>query len=189
MRHIPIATLGPAAAIAVLWLSGCSTHGVSSSLPESVSAPPTTVTASRYLGPLPAPEALTDVMYRLADVAVPGSDKLQLIENASPSEAAALDNFAAALRDGGFTPVTVTATEIRWSDADPGDTLATIKITTTNPGKTNPGNPGEFTFPMEFRPAGGGWQLTRETADMLLEVGNARTGATTPSATAPPMRR
>lgn len=189
MRHIPIATLGPAAAIAVLWLSGCSTHGVSSSLPESVSAPPTTVTASRYLGPLPAPEALTDVMYRLADVAVPGSDKLQLIENASPSEAAALDNFAAALRDGEFTPVMVTATEVRWSDADPGDTLATIKITTTNPGKTNPGNPGEFTFPMEFRPAGGGWQLTRETADMLLEVGNARTGATTPSATAPPMRR
>ena len=189
MRHIPIATLGPAAAIAVLWLSGCSTHGDSSSLPESVSPPPTTVTASRYLGPLPAPEALTDVMYRLADVAVPGSDKLQLIQNASPSEAAALDNFAAALRDGGFTPVTVTATEIRWSDADPGDTLATIKVTTTNPGKTNPGNPGEFTFPMEFRPAGGGWQLTRETADMLLEVGNARTGATTPSATAPPMRR
>ncbi len=189
MRHIPIATLGPAAAIAVLWVSGCSTHNDSSSLPESVTPPPTTVTAFRYSGPLPAPEALTDVMYRLADVAVPGSDKLQLIQNASPSEAAALDNFAAALRDGGFTPVTVTATEIRWSDADPGDTLATIKVTTTNPGKTNPGNPGEFTFPMEFRPAGGGWQLTRETADMLLEVGNARTGATTPSATAPPMRR
>ena len=185
MPLIHIAHLRAAAVVATLWVSGCSTHNDSSSLPESVTPPPTTVTAFRYSGPLPAPEALTDVMYRLADVAVPGADKLQLIQNASPSEAAALDNFAAALRDGGFTPVTVTATEIRWSDADPGDTLATIKFTTTNPGKTNPGNPGEFTFPMEFRPTGGGWQLTRETADMLLEVGNASTGAITPSATAP----
>jgi hypothetical protein len=185
MPYIHTAYLRAAAAIAVLWVSGCSTHGDSSSLPESVTPSPTTVTAFRYSGPLPAAEALTDVMYRLADAAVPGSDKLQLIENASPSEAAALDNFAAALRDGGFTPVTVTATDIRWSDADPGDTLATIKVTTTNPGNSNPGNPGEFTFPMEFRPTGDGWQLTRETADMLLEVGNARTGPTTPSATAP----
>lgn len=185
MPHIPIARLRAAAFVAAIWVSGCSTHGDSSSLPESVTPPPTTVTASRYLGPLPAPEALTDVMYRLADLAVPGSDKLQLIQNASPSEAAALDNFAAALRDGGFTPVTVTATEIRWSDTEPGDTLATITVTTANPGKTNPGDPGEFSFPMEFRPTGGGWQLTRETADMLLEVGNARTAAPPPSATAP----
>ena len=111
--------------------------------------------AARRRRPAAAPEALTDVMYRLADPAVPGKDKLDLVENTTADEAGTIDRFAAALRDGGFTPLTFAASEIRWSDHQPGDALATINVTTSNPA-----NPGGFTFPMEFRPHNGGWQLS-----------------------------
>lgn len=112
---------------------------------------------------LPGPEALADVLYRLADPGVPGSDKLVLVEEATASDAAMLDGFAAALRDGGFTPVTVTATDIRWSDTAPSDVLATVTISGPEP---DPGE--EFRFPLEFRPHDGGWQLTKDTAQQLL---------------------
>ena len=100
---------------------------------------------------------------------------------ATADEAGTIDRFAAALRDGGFTPLTFAASEIRWSDHQPGDALATINVTTSNPA-----NPGGFTFPMEFRPHNGGWQLSRETADMLLAFGNARTEAGPTTSPAPP---
>ena len=32
---------------------------------------------------------------------------------------------------------------------------------------------GGFSFPMEFTPNGGGWQLSRKTADMLLVFGDS----------------
>lgn len=115
-------------------------------------------------GPLPAPEALTDVMYRVADPAVPGADKLGLIAGATPPEAATLDGFAAALRDGGFAPVTFTAADIGWT-GQPSTVRATITVSTTNPA-----DPPDFTFPMEFRSIPGGWQLTRETAEMLFSI-------------------
>lgn len=172
MRHTRMASVSAAAIVVALGSSGCSNHVEPSSIPGFVTPTPTVATTSPGHGPLPTPEALTDVLYRLADVAVPGADKLPLVQNASPSEAGTLDSFAAALRDGGFTPVTFTASEIRWSDAEAGNALATVKVTTTNPG-----NPGEFTFPMDFRPGAGGWQLSRDTADMLLAVGDARGGA------------
>ena len=172
MRRFLIVSLSIAAIVSVLGLSGCAGHGESSSLSEPVTPPPTTAAAPLNPGPLPAPETLTDVMYRLADPAVPGADKLHLVQNAAASDAATLDTFAAALRDGGFTPLTFTATEVKWSDTQPGDTLATIKVTTANPG-----SPAEFVFPMQFRPVGGGWQLSRQTADMLLNFGNAHTEA------------
>ena len=114
-------------------------------------------------------------MYRLADPGVPGADKLSLVQNVAPLEAATLDEFATALRGGGFTPVTFTATDIRWSDTQPGDVLATITVTTTNPE-----NPGEVAFPIEFRLTGGGWQLSRETADMLLAFDSAHAAGTPP---------
>lgn len=183
MRHNLFTVLSAAATVAALGLSGCSTHGESQSaqspvLPSattSVAAPP----ADR--APLPTPEALTDVLYRLADPAVPGKDKLELVESTTPDDADTIDRFAAALRDGGFTPLTFTATEIRWSSRQSGDALATINVTTSNPA-----NPGGFTFPMEFRPHNGGWQLSRETADMLLAFGNARTEASAASPAPPP---
>jgi hypothetical protein len=115
---------------------------------------------------------LTDVLYRLADPTVKGSDKLDLIEDTTPEDAATIDRFASALRDNGFTPLACTATDIAWSDHVPGNALATINITTSNPTQS-----GGFTFPMEFHPVGAGWQLSRQTADMVLAFGNARSGA------------
>ena len=183
MRHHLFTVLGAATIVAALGLSGCSTQSESKSAPSSV-VPPAAVQAApppAEAAPLPAPEALTDVMYRLADPAVPGKDKLDLVENTTADEAGTIDRFAAALRDGGFTPLTFAASEIRWSDHQPGDALATINVTTSNPA-----NPGGFTFPMEFRPHNGGWQLSRETADMLLAFGNARTEAGPTTSPAPP---
>lgn len=121
-------------------------------------------------------------MSRLADPAVPGADKLALIQNTAQADGAALDRFTTALRDTGFTPVTVSASEIRWSDNHPGDVLATIKV--NGPASGSPGdreaNSGEFSFPMEFGRTGTSWQLTRETAVMLLAFGNAHAGAPGP---------
>lgn len=157
--------------VAGLGLCGCSPAAQSgpAALPVPVSPSPTAA-PQPAVGPLPPTGALTDVMYRLADPAVPGPGKLVLIADSSAPDAAALDRFAAALRDGGFSPVTFTATDIQWSQTRPGDAVATITVTTVNPAK-----PGEFTFPMEFTPApGGGWQLTRDTAEMLFAFGNNR---------------
>ncbi|WP_179469687.1 hypothetical protein [Mycolicibacterium vinylchloridicum] len=182
MRHPLFGVLSAATIVAALSLSGCSEHtepkSTQSPFEQSSTAlaPPETTAAA-----LPTPEVLTDVLYRLADPAVKGADKLQLVESTTPDDAATIDKFAAALRDGGFTPLTFTATEIRWSDRQPGDALASINVTTSNPA-----NPGNFTFPMEFRQDKAAWQLSRETANMLLAFGNARGGGTTPASPASP---
>ena len=164
-------TVTGALVLAGLCLCGCSPAAQSgpAAVPVPVrpspSAPP-----QPAVGPLPPAGALTDVMYRLADPAVPGPDKLVLVADSSAPDAAALDRFAAALRDGGFNPVTFSATDIRWSQTRPGDAVATITVTTVNPTE-----PDGFTFPMEFTPAsGGGWQLTRDTAEMLFAFGDDR---------------
>ena len=146
-------------------LAGCADHGASPSVPPP---PPVSNTTAADPGPPPPPEALTDVMNRLADPAVPGTAKLPLVGNAAPPDAAMLDQFSAALRDGGFNPVAFTVTDVRWAH-QPGQVLATVTVSTTNPAE-----PGEFSFPMEFRAGPGGWQLTRDTAEMLLAFGNAR---------------
>ncbi len=152
-----------AGAAAGLILPGCAAR------PEPQSAPPLTqVTVTSAVPPAapagpPVPEALADVLYRLADPAVPGPDKLPLVEGATASDAPSLDGFAAALRDGGFNPATVTATDIRWSDTETGNVLATVTITGPTPDRG-----GEFRFPLEFRPQDGGWQLTQDTAELLL---------------------
>lgn len=184
MHHPLFLGLSAATIVAALSLSGCSDHGESKSTQSpfeqsSTAMPPPASNAAA----LPSPEALTDVLYRLADPAVKGADKLQLVEATTPDDAATIDKFAAALRDGGFTPLTFTATEIRWSDRQPQNALASINVTTSNPA-----NPGNFTFPMEFHQVRDGWQLSRETADMLLAFGNARGGAgpATPAAPAAP---
>jgi hypothetical protein len=126
--------------------------------------------------PLPPPQALTDVLYRLADPAVPGTQKLSLVESATPDDAAALEKFATALVDGGYAPPTFNATDIAWSDKDPADVVATVNV--TSPNRDAPG----FSFPMEFKPYQGGWQLSHQTADMLLGLGNSQT-ATPPEPT------
>lgn len=155
-----LSTLCVAGAAVGFVVSGCAARP----LPP----PPTPITVSSAKAPaapavLPAPEALTDVVYRLADPAVPGADKLGLVDGATAAQAAGWDGFAAALRDGGFSPVTVTATDIRWSETTPGDVLATIAIAGPQPDRG-----AEFRFPLEFRPRDGGWQLTQDTAELLL---------------------
>lgn len=106
-------------------------------------------------------------MYRLADPAVPGTAKLALVQDAVPADAAAWDRFSAALRKAGFMPITVAASGLRWAPVRAGDVLATVTINAHDGG-------GEFSFPMEFGRAGDGWQVTRETAEMLLAFGNAQ---------------
>ncbi|BBX07742.1 hypothetical protein [Mycolicibacterium aichiense] len=182
MRYPFFVGLSAATIVAALSLSGCSDHVEPKSAPSPFEQSSTPLApADHNAAPLPAPDALTDVLYRLADPAVKGADKLQLVESTTPADAATIDKFAAALRDGGFTPLTFTASEIRWSDRRPDDALASINVTTSNPA-----NPGNFTFPMEFRQDRGGWQLSRETADMLLAFGNARGGASPASPTPTP---
>jgi hypothetical protein len=173
MRRPLFGVLSAATIVAALSLLGCSDHAEPKSTQSpfeqssTALAPPEPTAAA-----LPTPDALTDVLYRLADPAVKGTDKLQLVEATTIDDAATIDKFAAALRDGSFNPPTFTATAIRWSDRRPDDALASINVTTSNPA-----NPGGFTFPMEFRQDKGGWQLSRETANMLLAFGNARGGS------------
>lgn len=160
--------------------SGCAGHANHSAMVTI--APPTMTAQPAEQGPLPAPQALTEVIYRIADPTVPGAAKLPLVQNSAPSDAGAFDRFTAALRDTGFMPITVSATDLRWSPAHAGDPLATVKI--AGGGKQNN---GDFAFPMEFHRSATStgapeWQLTRETAEMLMAFGNARAAV----ASAPP---
>ncbi|WP_260753392.1 hypothetical protein [Mycobacterium sp. SMC-8] len=160
--------------VAALGLCGCThtEHPATTAPPpapsavESSSVPATPIPDAPGGPPLPPPSALTDVMARLSDPAVPGDQKITLIENATPGEAAGLDRFTAALRDNGSLPLAFEARDLAWSSAEPGNVVATVVITPANP----PG--GQFTFPMEFAPSDGSWQLTRQTADLLLALDN-----------------
>ena len=115
--------------------------------------------------PLPPPEALIDVLNRLSDPAVPGADKIGLVELATADDAAALDKFGKALADNGALPLTFEAVDLKWSETEAGNVVATVNVTTANK------PPGKFSFPMEFTPVRDGWQLTRKTADLLLDFG------------------
>lgn len=135
--------------------------------PAASAAPTTSVTSAPAA--LPAPQALTEILYRLADPAVPGADKLGLLEDSTASDAAVLDGFAAALRDGGFVPLTVSVTDVGWSDDRPGDVRATVAMAGPQQQTRPEPEPGDgFRFPMDFHPYRGGWQLSRETADLML---------------------
>jgi hypothetical protein len=116
---------------------------------------------------LPAPEVLTEVLYKLADTSVPGEQKVSLIEGATADEGAQLDKFGKALADSGYTPLGFIATDIAWSDTVPANVSAKVTARSENPALA-----GGFTFPMEFRPYFGKWQLSRKTADMLLALGS-----------------
>lgn len=187
MRHT-VAILSAAATAAALGLGGCAQSGD----PESTGTTATVETSpapsvglappgppARGGPPLPAPAALTEVMGRLADPALPGDQKVVLIENGTADEAAGLDRFATALRDNGALPLTFEVRDMAWSQADPGNVVATVVVRTSNP------QTGEFTFPMEFAPADESWQLTRRTADLLLEL-DGEPGAPPPAPPPPP---
>jgi hypothetical protein len=112
-------------------------------------------------------------MARLADPNIPGTEKVGLVEYATAGDAASLDRFGRALRDGGFMPLTFEARDLTWSQAHRGNVVANIVIKTANE------QGGDFTFPMEFSPTQGSWQLTRQTADMLLQLGQDPTATPT----------
>lgn len=131
--------------------------------------------------PLPPPEVLTDVLYKLADTSVPGALKVNLIEGATVDNAAQIDKFGKALQDNQYTPLGFTAENIAWSNTTPGNVTADVAVHSENPSLG-----GGFTFPMEFRPFEGGWQLARTTADILLTLGQNQAAAPASPAPAPP---
>jgi hypothetical protein len=180
-RH-PSAKLIAAAAVAAISLAGCSARPTRiASSPVSPAPPPSSipVAAPPPTAPLPGPEALNAVLTRLADPNVPGADKVNLVEGATPDSAGRLDKFVSALRDNGYLPMTFAANNVAWSDKNPSHVMATVTVNTAHPSNPN------FTFPMEFTPFQGGWQLSRRTAEMLLALDRSP-GATTPQVPSPP---
>ena len=121
---------------------------------------------------LPAPEALTDVLYKLADMSVPGARKVSLVEGATADEAAQIDRFCRAIAASGYPPLEFDADNITWSATVPGNVDAQITVRSPNPVLAS-----GFSFPMEFRPYMGTWQLSRRTAEMLLALGNSQAPA------------
>jgi hypothetical protein len=143
-------------------------------VPESTAPTSVLPSAAPISSPLPPPEALIDVLNRLSDPAVPGTAKTELVELATADDAAALDKFGKALADNGALPLTFEATDLKWSETEEGNVVATVNVTTASK------PPGKFSFPMEFTLVRDKWELTRKTADLLLDFGEAQT------ATAPP---
>jgi hypothetical protein len=157
------AVLSTAAIAGALGLPGCSSDEDNAS--RETAAPSTSASpsaAAPQVAPLPAPDALAGVLYRLADAAVPGPQKLNLVEGATPESAAVFDQFANALINGGYTPVKFDVREVNWSDRDPVDVVANVDISSSN------SHGPRFAFPMEFKPYQGGWQLSARTANVLL---------------------
>jgi hypothetical protein len=158
------AVLSTAAIVAVLGLPGCSSEEDDSS--PQTAAPSTMVSpsaaAAPQAAPLPAPDALAGVLYRLADPAVPGAQKLNLVEGATPESAGVFDQFANALINGGYTPVKFDVRDVNWSDRDSADVVANVAVSSSSP------RGPRFAFPMEFKPYQGGWQLSARTGDVLL---------------------
>ena len=153
--------------MAAFWLSGC---GSEAPAPPSVPPPPAaTAAAPSRPAELPQPSALIDVLNRLSDPAIPGTDKLVLVEGATGEEVATLDAFGSALRDNKMLPLEYTATEVAWSQGRPGYVEANVTATPADPAAA------PFSFPMEFRPVADSvppsWQLSRQTADLLLAFG------------------
>jgi hypothetical protein len=148
--------------VAAFGLLGCTSED-----PPAAIAPPPPVAASsgEVATEVPQPAALLDVLTRISDPSVAGGAKIGLIENATAADGAALDAFTAALRDNRWTPLTFSVTGITRSERQPGVVIADVAITPAGP------NPAPFSFPMEFTTTGGNWQLTRHTADLLLDYG------------------
>lgn len=166
---IPLVAVAFSGAVA---LSGCNSEAPPPAEPSTTTAAAAPIAPVSQ--PLPPPEALVDVLTRLSDPAVPGAQKTTLVELATADDAAALDKFGKALADNGALPLTFDATDLKWSETEAGNVVATVNVTTANK------PPGTFSFPMEFTPARDGWQLTRKTADLLLQFGEGATATSPP---------
>lgn len=151
--------------IALAAMSTASGCGTDEQAAPPAQSPVSSVTTPTPAGALPAPEVLTDLLYRLSDPAVPGADKVPIVEGATPADAEKLDRFAIALRDDGYLPLYLDATGIGWSDRFPGSVTADITVHTANPAT------GTFSFPMQFTAHDGGWQLAQDSASTVLAFG------------------
>jgi hypothetical protein len=174
------AAAGVAATVTVVILSaGCAQH----SAPPPVDPATATTTAvpnpAAQPAPLPDPQALIAVLAQLTDPAVPGVQKLPLIEAAGGNDATRLDDFTRALQDNQMLPLTIAANDLVWSDRDPGNVRSQVDMLAPSP------QGGLSGFPMEFTPTATGWQLSRETANLLLASGGGAP-ADAPTAGAPP---
>ncbi|HVQ52752.1 MAG TPA: hypothetical protein VMS92_22180, partial [Mycobacterium sp.] len=109
--------------------------------------------------------------------AIPGTDKVGLVQNGTPADAAALDRFAKALHDSGYEPLTFEAADLMWASDQQGNVVANI---TMKPGGPQAATDKTLKFPMEFSPQADTWQLTRQTADLLLQMGPPPTATPTP---------
>ncbi|MBV8967401.1 MAG: hypothetical protein JO191_14640 [Mycobacteriaceae bacterium] len=179
-RRAVVAAVAAALLSCVATFAGCGkpTHPAASE--PSTSATPSSVAPSPPPdAALPPPEALTDVLYRLADTSIPADQKVPLVEGATNDDATKFDKFGKALQDSGYTPVGFTAENIAWASSSAGNVTADVTVHSQNPAMSN-----GFTFPMEFTPApGGGWQLSRTTADILLTFNQNPATPTPPSPT------
>jgi hypothetical protein len=115
-------------------------------------------------------------MGRLADPNIPSSDKVGLVQYGTPADAAALDRFSQALHDSGYAPLTFEATDRTWAQDQTGNVIANITIKASGPQANN-----DLKFPMEFTPQQDSWQLTRKTADLLLQMGPQAPATPTPT--------
>jgi hypothetical protein len=164
-RSACIPVLSAVAIATALGLGGCSREvEIPPTTPVTLTPPPPAPEAQNLA--LPPPEVLTDVMVRLTDPNVRGPDKLHLVQSSTPADAEAIDRFDKAVNDGGYRPLTFEAKDVAWAAKEGGNVLTTMIIRTANP---QAGEGGDFNFPMEFVLNQGVWQLTRESADMLLQ--------------------
>jgi len=169
VHSTPALTLSAVTIVAALGVAGCAQTPPPAAPP---SQPTTTVADAPTAAPLPSPDALTGVLYRLADTSIPAEQKVGLVQYATVDDQPVLTNFGEALKANGFVPLNVAATDLAWS-SQPGNVLANVTISTTDPAVK------PFTFPMEFTPIRDAWQLTQRTADQLLPL--AGTTAPKPS--------
>jgi hypothetical protein len=163
VQSTPAVVLSAVTLVAALGLVGCGADIPPAAGPNSSQTPASSLPAAPAAAPLPAPDLLTGVLYRLADTSVPAEQKLVLVQYATVEDVPALNNFGEALKANGFDPLTVDATDLAWAGA-PGHVTANVTMGSPDP-KVKP-----FTFPMEFNPAGNTWQLSKRTADQLLPM-------------------
>ncbi len=177
-RHLQLAVV--AAGAAVLALTACSSSN-DKAAPASASAtqPASSAAAAAVPNhPLPDPAVLTDVLNRLADPNLPGAEKITAVQGATPEQ---LDKFTKAIGDAGFSPLSFTVKDPKWSTETQGDVEAVVTINSPSP------KMGGFAVPMSFSPEGEGWKLSKRTSDLLLKTGTSLAGTATPHE-APPAR-
>lgn len=182
MGRAPVAVLGATISVVALGLSACGLEPVPPIPgPSAPSAVVQDGPSAAPQAPLPTPQALVGVLNKLADPSVPGEQKASLVQFTTPEDGEALERLAQAAVDGGLAPLTFQATDLTWSSADYGDVVATVTVSSANPAS----EARPFSYPMQFTSHDGAWQLTRVTADQLLELGPVPSPAPSPPAEPP----